>query len=104
MKLTFPAGTEITIQYKGPLQGNVLRRLAFGNHWMFECRCPRCADPTEFGSFLSAMRCPEKCGGFILPIDSLDKMGDWKCSECGKTCEGDEIVGTVLKLDQVSSP
>jgi hypothetical protein len=53
---------------------------------MFTCRCPRCSDPTELGSFLSAMRCQsDGCkSGFLIPTDSLDPDSDWTCTKFGE--------------------
>ena len=50
------AGEELTIQYKGPMLGNAARNRKFLEHWKFQCDCPRCQDPTEVGTFLSAVR------------------------------------------------
>ena len=57
--------------------------LEYFSYRMFTCKCQRCSDPTEMGSFLSAMRCPEKdCSdGFLLPSDSLDPDSDWICTK-----------------------
>ena len=53
-----PEGQEITIQYKDPLLGSVDTIPSFRNHWMFVCQCKRCLDPTELGTYLSAINCP----------------------------------------------
>merc|ERR1719474_2084111 len=50
-------GEEITIQYRGPNTGNILRRPDFPTNWLFSCDCPRCGDPTELGTMASTMRC-----------------------------------------------
>jgi hypothetical protein len=49
---------------------------------MFTCKCPRCCDPTELGTFLSAMKCLDgDCtDGYLLPSDSLDPDSDWICN------------------------
>ena len=51
------AGGEIVNQYVKPNSGTVSRRLILKNKWHFECDCRRCRDPTEFGSYLSALTC-----------------------------------------------
>ena len=45
----------------------------FGYFWTFLVvyRCFQCADPTEFGTFLSALNC-SKCGGTMLSSNPLD--------------------------------
>lgn len=56
--------------------------------WFFHCRnrlemcfCERCKDPTEFGSFLQALKCA-KCSSEespILPENPLDPDSFWHC-------------------------
>ena len=48
---------EVVNQYVKPNSGTVSRRLVLKNKWHFECDCRRCRDPTEFGSYLSALTC-----------------------------------------------
>ncbi len=64
---------------------------------MFSCECPRCLDPTELGSFASALRCPdcpsspsgntENAASAVLPDDPVDLESPWRCSECGGPSE-----------------
>jgi hypothetical protein len=35
--------------------------------WFFDCNCPRCEDPTEFGSNLAALLCQR--GGHAINLD-----------------------------------
>ena len=52
------------------------------------CSCTRCKDPTEFGSYLSALIC-EKCNvkksSSILPHDPLDQDSYWHCTNVHKS-------------------
>ena len=52
------------------------------------CSCSRCRDPTEFGSYLSALVC-EKCDlkkcSAILPHDPLDQDSYWHCTNVHKS-------------------
>jgi hypothetical protein len=50
---------------------------------MFTCKCARCSDPSELGSFLSAIKCQsDQCEfGFLLPSDSLDPDSEWICTK-----------------------
>ena len=50
-------GEEITIHYLGISLGNIMRKKTFESQWKFECRCNRCLDPTEFNSYLQAIKC-----------------------------------------------
>ena len=51
----------------------------------FICKCQRCVDPTELGTFISAIKCPKCCRGNILPSKPVD-LSDravWRCDSCG---------------------
>ncbi|XP_040574757.1 SET domain-containing protein SmydA-8 [Lepeophtheirus salmonis] len=77
------AGTEITKQYVSPLETTNRRRSRISNNWFFDCKCDRCRDPTENGSFLSATRCLRCVGeGTILPSNPLDPSSEWLCNNC----------------------
>ena len=78
----------------------------------FWCSCARCQDPTEFGTYLSALNC-SKCGGKVLSTDPLDEnapfryhyilfVSRWifstyniyifcRCNTCGHTLEANQI-------------
>eukprot|EP00092_Neocalanus_flemingeri_P013253 GFUD01014283.1.p1 GENE.GFUD01014283.1~~GFUD01014283.1.p1 ORF type:complete len:522 (+),score=161.87 GFUD01014283.1:236-1801(+) len=90
-------GDEITIQYISFLFGNSRRRKEISDCWMFECKCPRCEDTTELGSFLSALLCT-KCQGTVLPEDSRMECKMWKCKECGQNMEQEKVLGIVEEL------
>ncbi len=61
-------GEEITKQYVSPLETREMRRLKLKRGWYFDCKCPRCQDPTEHEAFTSATRCV-RCGdGSIVPM------------------------------------
>jgi len=53
------AGEELTICYTGLLQPTTTRQAVFNQTKHFTCRCSRCRDPTEMGTFLSSLTCPE---------------------------------------------
>ena len=83
-------------------------------HWCFTCSCDRCMDPTELGSYSSAILC-KKCNAFkdgdgirdeglLLPNASLSSVPEdlhllggisptviaaaateWKCNTCGES-------------------
>ena len=62
------------VQFIGVLARNrtLLRK------WSFRCRCRLCSDPTEGGSYYSAIKCDE-CEGMMLPQMSADI---WECDKC----------------------
>jgi hypothetical protein len=80
----------------------------------FRCDCQRCSDPTELGTFSSAIwcqECPERFGR-VVP-GCVEVIGaDWKCDQCGvkvgcekvqKLCRGMKnglIIKGFAKYDQ----
>ena len=62
-------GEEITISYVPPVYGLPKRKLYLASDWYFDCSCSRCSDVTEFGTFVSALKCSSCSEGLILPED-----------------------------------
>ena len=78
-------GEEITIQYISFMYGHLRRRKDIKACWFFDCNCQRCLDPTEMGSFMSAVRClDENCDGDVVPSDLSSIDNDWSCTKCKK--------------------
>ncbi|KAL0849444.1 hypothetical protein ABMA28_013728 [Loxostege sticticalis] len=77
------AGSEIFTSYTGTLWGTPARRTHLYKTKHFFCKCDRCADPTERGTLLAALKCfsPE-CPGSLLPIEPLNSSSSWRCLEC----------------------
>ena len=76
------AGEEITIQYISFMYGQLKRQKDITACWFFQCTCPRCTDPTELGSLMSAMKCLKCPDGKIVPGDGKDLAKDWVCLSC----------------------
>ncbi|XP_041973687.1 SET domain-containing protein SmydA-8-like [Aricia agestis] len=77
------AGQEIFACYSGMLWGTPARRLHLYKTKHFLCTCDRCADPTERGTFLAALKCfSSECPGSILPIEPLKMNSAWQCLDC----------------------
>ncbi|XP_035444047.2 SET domain-containing protein SmydA-8-like [Spodoptera frugiperda] len=76
----------IATMYSHALWGTQARRQHLKDSKYFACKCPRCSDPTELGTYLSAMRClgdeNKPCDGIHLPEDPLDDETDWVCNKC----------------------
>jgi len=89
-------GEEISTQYRGPKQGNVLRRQQFMDYWKFSCSCQRCSDPTELGTMASAMKCPQ-CTDTVLPSSSTVSCS-WVCDSCGREETAGGILERVMSL------
>ncbi|XP_047544810.1 SET domain-containing protein SmydA-8-like isoform X1 [Vanessa atalanta] len=78
------AGTEIFTCYSGMLWGTPARRLHLYKTKHFFCNCERCADPTERGTLLAALKCfSTECSGSLLPIEPLKFNTAWRCLDCG---------------------
>ena len=81
------AGEHLSICYTDVLWGTQSRQHHLRQTKMFNCACDRCKDVTEFGSFVSGMRCSgfnkgSECSGILLPT-AYDRWGDdWQCNKC----------------------
>lgn len=71
-------GEMISLSYSYTLQGTLKRRQHLKDSKFFWCQCTRCKDPTELGTYTSALRCPKCNGGYILTTDPLDQDAPWK--------------------------
>ncbi|KAL1399391.1 hypothetical protein pipiens_001039 [Culex pipiens pipiens] len=110
MKLTFKAGRNIekgehlSTTYTHALWGTQQRRDHLKTNKYFSCSCARCADPTELGTYLSALRClgvdGGGCSGYQLPIDSLNDASDWKCNQCPVQIEADQVNFLLAKIGE----
>ncbi len=76
-------GEEISVQYLSALYGNFKRRRKIRADWHFDCLCKRCSDPTECGSFISAIKCFDCGRDRVLPSDPLDYDSQWRCGGAG---------------------
>ncbi|XP_049531229.1 SET domain-containing protein SmydA-8 isoform X1 [Anopheles darlingi] len=87
------AGDQILNNYSNILWGTQHRiiHLCFSKHFL--CICERCKDPTEFGTYLGALKCVrERCDeGRLLPVNPLKISSIWRCNRCD------------LKLDNIKA-
>ena len=75
------------------LDGFFLRNKRFMEDKWFECQCVRCLDPTELGTFASAILCPlSSCSGNCLPVDCLSYTSVWRCNKCGREITSDQAI------------
>ena len=70
------------------MKATYARRPVLRAKWYFDCACDRCCDPTECGSYLSALLCPspspsKPCSGTVLSCNPLSGSSDWTCHTCG---------------------
>jgi len=91
-------GEEIAIHYVSPMQGLLRRKQSIEEEWFFKCRCARCCDVTEFGTYFSAMKCSHCHEGLILPeTPAEDSL--WRCRFCSNPFEADFIGHLVSQLE-----
>ncbi|XP_971538.2 SET domain-containing protein SmydA-8 [Tribolium castaneum] len=86
-------GDLVTTTYTQTLWGTLSRRshLKMAKH--FDCLCERCTDPTEFGTYLSAVNC-SVCGdgSKVTSSDPLNCEADWFCENCGFAITGSDML------------
>ncbi|KAJ4438510.1 hypothetical protein ANN_14455 [Periplaneta americana] len=97
-------GQHLSICYTDALWGTANRRHHLAETKFFWCRCTRCADPTEFGTHFSAIRCLEKpCEGFMLPENSLSEereleKASWRCTRCSAPVPARQVLGVLERV------
>ncbi|XP_063829127.1 SET domain-containing protein SmydA-8-like isoform X1 [Ostrinia nubilalis] len=88
-------GNHITTMYSHALWGTQARRQHLKDTKYFACKCQRCSDPTELGTYLSAMKClgddGNPCDGIHLPEDPLDDETEWACNKCSVKINNSQV-------------
>ncbi|GLV35060.1 SET and MYND domain containing arthropod-specific member 1 [Carabus blaptoides fortunei] len=90
-------GEHLNICYTDSLWGTSNRRHYLAETKFFNCMCARCSDPTEFGTYFSAVKCQNiDCKGYVLPDSFLvdpkkDYDQTWKCNICDKKLTSNAI-------------
>lgn len=83
-------GEVISHSYAKTFTTTTIRRITLFSGKHFGCECVRCTDPTELGSFCSALICLNCCrkdGSNIcpvVPVHPLDLNSLWRCLSCNK--------------------
>lgn len=76
-------GEPITKMYiTDPLSVTTMRQINLRRKKFYTCDCERCKDPTELGTFLSALKCVGGCVGYLLPVNPSEVETVWKCNLC----------------------
>lgn len=91
-----PKDAEIFDSYTRLIWGTVSRRYHLLRTKHFFCRCPRCMDPSEFGTNASAVLC-KKCNGNVLPKDTVRNSMKWECLNCKETVSLEQV-GIILSV------
>uniref|UniRef100_A0A8D8X417 Protein msta, isoform A n=2 Tax=Cacopsylla melanoneura TaxID=428564 RepID=A0A8D8X417_9HEMI len=93
--MNIPKGFHISTMYTNALWGTQPRREHLAITKYFNCSCERCSDPTELGTYFSAMKClnehKDKDECWILPLNPLDNDSDWKCSSCSALLNAKDV-------------
>ncbi|ODN02110.1 Protein msta, isoform A [Orchesella cincta] len=77
-----PEQEPLTHAYVDLMLGTPERRKILKTEFYFECNCSRCADPTELGTYFSALKCTQCPSGFLTMDNPLDFCPYWKCNKC----------------------
>lgn len=110
-KITMIAGRDIkkgenlSIMYTHMLWGTQMRHEHLMTNKYFVCKCARCADPTELGTFISALKCigPDEeiaCGGTLLPIDPHVEDTEWFCNLCPVRISNDQVKFLLSNIEE----
>ncbi|EAT46912.1 AAEL001936-PA [Aedes aegypti] len=89
-------GERLSISYSDVLWGTANRQDHLQQTKLFRCTCVRCLDPTEFGTYLSALKCSgfkkdSNCSGLLLPENLKNWYGGYICNKCRGLVDGKEI-------------
>lgn len=98
-------GERLSIMHTHMLWGTAMRQEHLRTNRYFACRCERCADPTELGTYLSALRCiagdeQKTCRGFMLPLDPLDVAAEWCCDTCAVRLESVNVALLMSNIEE----
>lgn len=104
MKLTIRAaqtiakGSHLSMSYVDLMATTSQRQQELQATKFFTCVCPRCQDPSECGSFLSALLCPTCSTGKDYPMLPLFAEGEdtsivqaYSCGTCGLVKHHEEV-------------
>lgn len=94
-----PKNTELFNSYTILLWGTITRITHLKNTKHFICKCDRCKDPSEFGTYLSSVKC-KKCPGNLLPINPLQNS-NWQCDTCTSVEPLKEVYRTLSLVGSV---
>lgn len=74
-------GEEITHSYVDAQEPLLIRQELLNLGKFFHCLCERCTDPTELGTYCSALKCPS-CKAPVITMNPKDLKADWACTKC----------------------
>ena len=87
-----------TLKYKEKKYGIILAVAKLNPETLFD----NFQDPTEFGTFMSALKCV-KCRGYILPEDGFCtttcKETKWRCSQCSFYTTEEKVACLLISIN-----
>lgn len=87
-------GESLNICYTGTMEPLWKRQRCLSKAYKFQCKCHRCTDPTELGTYFSSPRCPDCRRAFMLPPGD-GSVDCWKCEDCGLKYEFIDVMQEV---------
>ncbi|RZB38994.1 hypothetical protein BDFB_007117 [Asbolus verrucosus] len=94
-------GDHLSICYTDPFWGVENRRQHLFQTKEFWCICDRCDDPSEFGTHLNSIKCPNRpCDGLLLPKSFLQEVSAWNCDKCDGIFSNNNISLLLGKIGQ----
>lgn len=94
-------GSKIFINHTSPLQPTFKRQKHLKEIGI-TCRCDRCKDPTELGTFFTGIFCPQ-CPvqeGILLSEDPFNKDADWVCNKVAVHRQTCSFISSLLDIVQ----
>ncbi|XP_064213006.1 SET domain-containing protein SmydA-8 [Tribolium castaneum] len=92
-----PQGSEIFHSYSRLIWSTSARRFHLYRTKHFLCKCQRCEDPTEFGSYIGSILCKVCKTGKVIPTNSL-QTDKWQCEVCGSLIKKEEVANITFVL------
>jgi len=83
--MDIPKGSQIHTTYVDTLEGTYERETILWSNYFFHCDCKRCSDPTELGTYFSAIACTSCLKNFVLPHKNASGEILWVCEN--EDCE-----------------
>lgn len=91
-----PKNSEIFHCYTRLIWGTTTRLFHLRTTKHFTCKCDRCKDPTEFGTYMGSVLC-KLCRGLVSPVNPYKAVSRWQCRDCKHIITGKEA-GEVTSL------
>ncbi|XP_030755203.1 SET domain-containing protein SmydA-8 [Sitophilus oryzae] len=97
-----PKNTELVHSYTRIIWDTTTRLYHLHCTKHFICKCLRCQDRTEFGTYMGSVLC-KKCRGIVSPVNPYKSYGKWQCQDCKTYILGKDVktlttlLGSILR-------